>query len=52
MGTYQTKQQETAMLGTAEHYLLMEQFEKDFQKSFRLDREDKSLWPKGHRRTG
>ena len=35
------------MLGTAEHYQIMEQFERTFKKDFRLDKEDKSLWSKG-----
>jgi hypothetical protein len=26
----------------------MEQFERAFQKDFRLDKEDKCLWSKGH----
>ena len=39
------------MLGTAEHYALMQQFEKDAAKMtatrLRFDKEDKALWPKG-----
>lgn len=29
-----------------EHYDLLEMFEREF--SFRFDKEEKSLWPKGH----
>lgn len=36
------------MLGTAEHYQIIENFERIFQKEFRLDKEEKSLWSKGH----
>jgi hypothetical protein len=39
---------EINMLGTKEHYDLMAQFERDQAFSHRrLDREDKSFWPKG-----
>lgn len=31
-----------------EHYDLMAQFERQFKGSFRLDKEDKAQWPKGH----
>jgi len=34
-------------LRTKEHYDLMLQFERDF-RHWRLDREEKSWWPKGH----
>lgn len=30
-----------------EHYELIEMFERQF-KEFRLDKEDKSMWPRGH----
>lgn len=30
-----------------EYYQLMEQFEKNYKGCFRLDKEEKSLWPKG-----
>jgi hypothetical protein len=32
---------------TKEHYDLMAQFENDYRKQFRLDKEPKELWPKG-----
>lgn len=34
------------MLGTKEHYELMEHFEREFKHN-RLDKEDKSLWSRG-----
>ena len=30
-----------------EHYELIEMFEREFKGQFRMDKEDKSLWPKG-----
>lgn len=35
------------MLNTKEHYDLMAEFEKAY-KGYRLDREQKELWPKGY----
>lgn len=34
-------------LKSKEHYEIMDQFERLF-KGHRMDREDKSLWPRGH----
>ena len=34
-------------IGSKEHYELLEAFEKAF-KAFRLDKENKDLWSKGH----
>jgi hypothetical protein len=35
-------------LNSKEHYDLMAMFEHEFRGDFRLDKEDKTLWKKGH----
>ncbi|HWK88341.1 MAG TPA: hypothetical protein VNP72_00050 [Longimicrobium sp.] len=35
------------MLGTQEHYDLIEQFEKEFRGTGRMDRESKEYWQRG-----
>ncbi len=35
-------------LNSKDHYDLIEYFERQFKGNFRLDKEDKSMWPQGN----